>query len=229
MAYFQDRQTDVGTLINGTFQTLLGIRREVGFYFGAFLIAGLIVDIFEPLRGLVSVLTFLGYFAAQYWLYREALSKAGIAYDQRFKVFSFFGMAFILIFPIYFGFAFLVVPGVLLASKWIMAPTFLVAEEEDLFTSIGGSWKASQNNLWPIAGAFTVITIIWMVGFVVLAALAAAYKALIGMGGLEVATGETTAIEWAAIHLLPVLLLGLSVTAYRELAGTDKDLVAVFE
>ena len=136
MAYYQDRRTGVGELLNGTFRELAVIKREIGIYLVAFIVAGLLADFISPFRPVSAFATFCGYWVGQYWLYRVALERPGITVDEKFKVFSLFFMALILVFPIYIGMAFLLLPGILLASKWIMAPTYLVAERVDLFQAI---------------------------------------------------------------------------------------------
>ena len=72
--------------------------------------------------------------------------RSGVVVDPRFKGFSLFFMAMILIWPIMIGLNFLLVPGLLLAAKWVMAPAFLVSEERDLFQASGDSWRASSGN-----------------------------------------------------------------------------------
>lgn len=226
MGYVQTRQITTGQMITGSFEQLTQIKRELAIYFGAFFAAGLIADLIEPLRGPLGIATTIGYFVGQYWLYRMALQASGVTVDDRWKVFSFFGMAMMLIFPIMIGMNFFVIPGLLLAAKWVMAPTFLVAGGRDLFQAIGDSWRASENNLVPLTLAFTVLCFIWIGLVVVFAGITTAFGgALTGIGGSHAAS----AFEWLGFHVLPVLLLGLSLTAYRALADEDDSLVAVFE
>lgn len=225
MAFIQHRQVTVGQLLSGTFEELKGIKKEIGIYLASFFVAGLIVDFLEVLRSPMGLATTIGYFVGQYWLYREALTKAGITYDPSLKGFSFFFMAILLFLPLYFGFLLFVIPGILLAAKWIMAPTYLVAEEINLFEAIGGSWNASSNNLASIALAFTLIILIWIATFFVLGPLSFAMDAI----GLGASPGQTNAAGWLGMHLLPIFLLGLSVTAYRQLNDSETSITAVFE
>ncbi|MHA7818754.1 MAG: hypothetical protein ACX930_03790 [Erythrobacter sp.] len=226
MGYVQTRQVTTGQMITCSFEQLNEIKRELAIYFGAFFAAGLLVDLIEPLRGPVSIAATIGYFVGQYWLYRMALLKAGVIIDDRWKVFSFFGMALILAFPIMIGMNFLIIPGLLLAAKWVMAPAFLVAEKRDLFQAMGDSWRASENNLVSLTLAFTVLCVIWIGLVVVVGGISNTFgSALSDLGGRDAAN----AFEWLGIHALPVLLMGLSLTAYRALADEDSSLVAVFE
>ena len=214
MAYVQTRQVTVGELISGSFEQLAAIKRELAIYFGAFFAAGLIADLIDPLQGPIGLASIIGYFVGQYWLYRVALRNAGVMIDDRWKVFALFGMAVILFFPIVIGLNLLIVPGLLLAAKWVMAPSFLVAEERDLFQAMGYSWRASENNLVSLTLAFFVLCMIWMFAALILGGLASAFSSV--MAGL-------------GVHVLPVMLMGLSVAAYRALAEADKSIVAVFE
>ncbi len=227
MAYIQDRRADVGELLSGTFTEIAGIKRELALYFGAFLIAGLAVDFVGALRGLTGTAAFFGYFAGQYYLYRAVLAKAGIIYDPSFKVFSLFFMAMFLSLPILFGLNFFFIPGILLAAKWVMAPTFLVAEEMNMFEAIGASWRASSGNTLALSVVFAVLTIIWFfifgIGGNLLGGLGNA--AARAAGG----SGAPNAFGWLLVHTLPVLFMGLSVSAYRALSDSENDYVSVFE
>lgn len=220
MAYIQTRRVTVGEMISGSFEPLIGIKRELGIYFGAFLVAGLIADFVSVVQPLIAVLAFFGYFVGQYWLYRAALEHYGVVCDDRFKVFSLFWMAILLAIPLSIGWNFFFIPGILLGAKWVMAPAFLVAEERNLIEAIGDSWSASNNNMWSIAAAYTVLGVIWTVLFVVATGLGD-YSSTI--------SGQFTTPMWLSMHVLPVLLLGLSVTAYRALADADTSLIEVFE
>lgn len=227
MAFIQQRRVETGQLISGTFHELGGSAKAVAIYFAVFLGLGILADLVAVTRPIIAVLATLIYFAAQYFLYRELLEKAGIVYDRRAKVFSFFIMAILLGIPLNLAFTLLVIPGILLAAKWIMAPTYLVAEELNLFEAIGASWRASSNNLVSLSLAFTVIGLIWL----------AIYFLMIGAGQLWIwaigidsqARDQLDGFGWVGMHALPVLLMGLSVSAYRSLSDNSDSLAAVFE
>lgn len=229
MAYYQDRRVGVGELLTGTFQGLASIKRELAIYFAAFLVAGLIADFLEVLRGPINIATTIGYFAGQYYLYRAVLRQAGIIYDDAFKGFSFFLMAMILGVALYFSLIFFVVPAILLGAKWIMAPTYLVAEKGNLFDAIGASWRASSKNLLPLAMAFIVIWLIWLGLQGLFGGVSGASDTAAQGAGLNYSSNSLNAFGWIISHLLPVMLMGLSVSAYRALSESQNSLVAVFE
>ncbi len=227
MAYIQDRRVEVGELLSGTFAELGRIKKELAVYFGVFLIAGLLADLIEPVRGGVGAAAFFGYFAGQYYLYRAVMRSGGggppIEYDPGFKVFSLFFMACVLIFPISIGANFFIIPGILLAAKWIMAPAFLVSEEMNLFDAIGASWRASSGNTLALSAVFTIIFVVWMFVFGI-------GSNLLGGLGDRVGSGEgPNTFGWLLLHLLPVFLIGLSVSAYRALSDRENDYLSVFE
>lgn len=223
MAYVQTRQVDIGELLGGTFAQLASIPRELAIYGGAVLIAALLAEISSVAFGFIAILATIAYFPGQYLLYRAMLTRSGKTIDPRFKVFSFFAMAFILIWPIMIGMNLFYIPGLLLAAKWVMAPSILVAEDRNLFDAIGDSWRASDKNLLPLSVAFGVLVVIWSVGFAVIAGISNG-----GLSGIPSGTG-LGALGWLYLHILPILLLGLSVTAYRALGDQEDSLVAVFE
>ncbi|MEO0907797.1 MAG: hypothetical protein AAFY07_09745 [Pseudomonadota bacterium] len=227
MAFIQTKRAGMGELLTGTFAHLALIWREIAVYFGVFLVIGLISDALNsspdlaPLTAIIGLAAIPAYFAGQYWLYRAAFKRLGAQYDPRFKVFSMFVMAVILGLAISIGMNFLIVPGLILAAKWVMAPSFLVAQERSFFDAMGDAWHASSGNSWQLTGAFTVLCVIWSVAFSFLVTL-------IRIGD-TVGPARINAFEWLTFHILPVLLLGLSVAAYRLLAEDDTSLVEVFE
>lgn len=227
MAYIQTRFVGAGELISGTFVELASIPRELAIYFAGFIAAALLVDWVPASIGVITPIAFVAYFPAQYWLYRSLFVKSGYPIDHRFKAFSLFAMAAILSLPIMFGVQFFYVPGLLLAAKWVMAPSFLVAEERNLFESIGDAWNASSNNLLSLSIAFATLAVIWLVVFFVAVGFAGSLTGSLGFFG-SLGNGNM-AFFWITMHVLPVLLMGLSVSAYRALAGPQTSIAEVFE
>lgn len=220
MAYIQDKQVTIGRLLTDTFAELASIPRELAVYFAVFAGAALVAEFVSATYVLIAVAAFFGYFVGQYYLYRALLDRAGVAGAPFSKVLGLFGMALILIFPIMIGFNLFYIPGLLLAAKWVMAPSFLVAEDRDLFKALSDSWQASNNNLVALSLSFAILVTAWSVGFIPVFALSTALPGTgFGFGWMV----------WAYMHVLPVLLMGLSVAAYRALADDDNSLVAVFE
>jgi len=80
-----------------------------------------------------------------------------------------------------------------------------------------------------LAIAYTVIWLIWLGLFFLVTAISRGLTGALNDVGLGSFTGEFTADTWIAFHLLAVMLLGLSVTAYRALGDSEDALVAVFE
>ena len=227
MVYVQDRRAETGALISDTFKQLAMIPRPLAIYFGAFLVLGLAADFIPIMEAPISLLGFVVYFVGQYFLYRELLSANGLTFDPETKILGFFGMAFMLGAAIYFGLFFFLVPGILLGSKWIMAPTYYVAEEVNVFDAVGASWKASGNNLTALALAFTLLFLIFVVATSVAGgASAGAIDALTNMGS---GSRGMASISWLAMHTLPVMLMGLSVSAYLVLCDREGSLASVFE
>ncbi len=231
MAYVQTRQVSAGDLISGTFRELGAIKREVAIYFGAFFAFGLISNFLGFVGGLLGLLGIPSYFIAQFWLYRVALGHSDLGPNSAGRIVAMFFMALLLGLGIYFGFSIFFVPGILLGAKWIMAPTFLVAEEGDLFSAIGASWQASGNNLLSLSLAYTAIWAIWIGLIVIITAITGGIDTIFAAasGGMVSAFGLAGAAVGSVFHILPVLLLGLSVAAYKALADNDEGLIAVFE
>ncbi|RJY08669.1 hypothetical protein [Aurantiacibacter aquimixticola] len=77
MPYVQNKTTDVGELISGTFRVLVDAKREVAIYLTAFLLAALIAQLSDPLSGIVGIASAMGYFVAQYLLTNAYCDKTG--------------------------------------------------------------------------------------------------------------------------------------------------------
>ncbi|MDE1466502.1 hypothetical protein [Aurantiacibacter sp. D1-12] len=222
MSFVQQKRANVFDLLAGAFRELSEIRKELAIYFVIF--AALLLF---PTRwiglgsSLVSSLVlFLGYFVAQYWLYQAMLRKAGMLQDGKWRIVEFFVMALVLIVPISIGLNLFVIPGLILIAKWIMAPTYLVAQKRNLIQAIGESWSASSENSVALTLAATVICVIWGLSF----GLAAA---LIGLADvMDVVAGDD--LFWLWVYFLPVLLAGLSMSAYRQLSDETASLTEVF-
>ena len=153
MAFIQMKRAGMGELLTGTFAHLSLIWREIAVYFGVFLVIGMIAEALNsspdiaPLTAIISLAAIPAYFAGQYWLYRAAFKRLGAQYDPRFKAFSMFFMAVILGFAIFIGLNFVIVPGLFLAAKWVMAPSFLVAQERSFFDAMGRRVHCAVRNL----------------------------------------------------------------------------------
>lgn len=233
MAYIQDRRVTTGELINGTFKEIAAIKRPLAMYFGFFFVAGLVGAVSSILSVLATIPLIIAYFTGQYLLYRSMLTKApslaSLNSGDAAKVIGFCLMAVLLAIPLNFAFAFLFVPGILLGAKWVMAPSFLAAEDCNLIEAIGASWRASSGNLTALALAFTVMWFIWfgMVG--VLSVLTGGFEAVFDSAAGISSLGVESSTSSLVMHALPVLLMGLSVTAYKSLTDQSESLVAIFE
>ncbi len=235
MAYIQHKQVSTGELITGTFIELGRITFEIPLYLAAFLVIAVAANFVPSGVDWAWLPSMALYFWAQYYLYRMMLVRGGAVIDPRFKVFSLFLMAVLLTIPLYIGFAILVIPGAMLAAKYIMAPAFLVAEEITLMDALGESWRKSDTNFIAIFLAFMVMCIIWLAIMVIWLAIKVLGVTILTNMEVQLAgTGMTTSeagleLMWPFIHTLPLMLMGLSVTAYRALNHNESDLLAVFE
>ena len=227
MAYVQSRRVDVGGLLSGTFSELARIPRALAIYLGVLFAAALIADLDERAMAIIATLASIAYFPGQYYLYRAALADSGLMVQSNLKVFGFAAIGLILIWPIMIGLNFFYIPGLLLAAKWVMTPSFYVAENRTFYDSMSDSWSASRDNLLHLSLAFGIIVIGWGVGFALVAALSTSFS-VADLIGREPASG-LGALAWTYMHFLPIMLMGLSVTAYRSLADADTSLVEVFE
>jgi hypothetical protein len=216
MTTHEKAEVSTGELISGAFAELGESKREVAMYLGAFLLANIANEL-EPGDAL-NLATLVGYFVAQYWLFRVILRKAGFAADGPFRVFHLFGMAIVIGAPVWIGAMFLFVPGIILAAKWVMAPSFLVATDKGVFDSMGASWSTSNGYTLQLSLAFTALFLIFFVLIGIVSVVDAQLEEIVGK---KLLSGWTT-------HFLPLLLMGLSVTAYRQLQQAGQTLSDVF-
>ncbi|WP_271077628.1 hypothetical protein [Aurantiacibacter sp. MUD61] len=217
MAFLQEKRANVADLLGGTFRELGAIRRELAIYFVIFAALTLLPVNRIGLGLLFTLALFVGYFVGQYMLYQAMLRKAGMLHDSGWRIIEFGVMAVLLAIPISIGLNLFVIPGLILIGKWIMAPTFLVARRQNLIEAIGDSWRASDNNTVHLTLAATLVCTVWIIAFAVLAALA-------DFTGAYFADD----LVWLWMHVLPVLLAGLSMAAYKQLSDETAALYEVF-
>lgn len=228
MAYVQTRSITTGALISETFDVLASSRRAIGLYLLIFGGLGLLTSI-GAISSAVSAFSFFFYFAAQYWLCRQMLLRCGMGHVDSFKVFSLFFMAVLLAVGIMIGFNLFWIPGILLGAKWIMSPAYLVARENNLFEAIGASWRASEGNTLPLSLAYTAIGLIGLVALWAVIALGTMTENALDFGG-QIVGGPVEGIFLSlTMNALPIVMMALSVGAYRLLSEEVNELTEVFE
>ncbi|MEZ5694599.1 MAG: hypothetical protein R3D99_12375 [Altererythrobacter sp.] len=222
MSYIQTRRADVGQLLSGTFIELGQVKRELGLYFGGFALLGLLAEFAPKLVFVTGWLVWLGgivaYWVGNYFLYQVMLRNSGALQHDGVRVFQFFFMAMLIGIAVLFGANFLVIPGVLLGAKWVMAPSYLVARDRNLLNAMGDAWSASDGNTMSLSAAFVILFLIWIAAFTLLNGVGEAIQ-----GGIGVSV-----LGSLGFHILPILLMGLSVTAYKQLSEEADSYVDVF-
>lgn len=209
------RELQYGVLISRSFENLWLIRWRVL----AYLLAVGLLGFGMPLLGNEStgVIGFLLYFAGQYWLFHALLKARGLLQTGRIRFFAFVGLAALLILPIMSGLAAFLVPGLFLVARWIAAPAFIVARGQGAFVATGASADAVRGSTTRVMASAVVLFLIMIAFSAVIEGIG---KALFGPDALG-AVGPFDLIEG---HLLPLLLLGLSVAVY-ELAGRKDTMI----
>jgi len=214
----QNRQASLRDLLGGTLRELRGAMRELALYVCAVTALSLLPIADFAFGWVISLGVIAGYFVAQYWLYQVMLRRAGLLVDSGRRIASFAFMAAILIWPIAFGINVLVIGGIVLVARWIMAPAFLVARPINLFEAIGASWRASDGNTLALSLAFSAVFVIWLTAFGLLGSL----------WNFDSWGAQTPPPFWVLMNILPLLLMGLSVTAFRQLSDDGETLGEVF-
>jgi hypothetical protein len=186
----------------------------------AYLVVAVVLGVGMPLFGKESMglVGLLFYFAGQYWLFRSLLKARRLLQTQRIHFLAFVGLAALLIFPIMLGLAALLLPGLFLVSRWIAAPAFIVARGEGVFAAVGASWAAVGGRTVRVMGAIVVLALI----------VVAISGVLEGIGRALGGAGASNALDLVGAHLLPLVLLGLSVAAYQLLGPEDTMIEDVF-
>ncbi len=214
--YGMIREVGYGRLMQLTFANLRLIWRELL----AYLALAIVLGLGSPLFGDKSAGFFdlLFYFAGQYWLFRSLLQKRGLLRTQRIHFLSFFGLALLLILPIFFGLAALLLPGLFLVARWIAAPAYIVARGDHAFAAASASSAAVRGQTGAVMAALIVL------GLILIAIMTV-------MVGVDRALGSPADIELmnrVSGHFLPLLLLGLSVATYDLLASPDTTIEEIF-
>lgn len=222
MVYNEPRQANIGDFLGGAFLELGLIKREIGLYFAGFGFLGLLGYAAKSqtvgLGGLIGLAGFVAYWVAHYWLFQQLMKRHGIVEDDRFRVFQLFFMALLIGIAAGFATNFLVIPGVILMAKWIMAPAFLVARDRSLFQAMGDSWRASDGSTLQLSLAVFVILFGWLI----------AYGAVSGLAGALGRNSPLTVLTGLALHILPIVMMGLSVAVYRILTEPTSEVADVF-
>ncbi|MBI1403807.1 MAG: hypothetical protein GC147_11405 [Porphyrobacter sp.] len=208
----------VDDFMSSTFLNLALIWRQVL----AYLAAAALVALVAPLLGqrLSGLLLFL-YFAGQYWLFKALLKARGLLETPRNHRLAFGALALLLILPILFGLALLVLPGLFLVSRWIAAPSFIVACGLGPFAAARESWDAVRGHTLRIAVA---VAALFVIASLAGAALNAAGAAL-GVAGPPSRNGPVGTV---GLQFLPLLLLGLSVATYQLIGPRDRTIEDIF-
>ncbi len=210
------REVSYGALMEQTFGNLRLIWREMLAYLAVATVLGLGMPLFGDKSGGFFELLF--YFAGQYWLFRSLLKKRGMLRTQRIHFLSFFGLALLLILPIMFGLVMLIVPGLFLVARWIAAPACIVATGQGAFGAAGASREAVRGQT---AKVMTAVVVLFLIMVAIMTAIASIDRALGSRADMELMN-----LLWG--HLLPLLLLGLSVATYERLGSEDTTIEDVF-
>lgn len=213
--YAARRALGHGELLSRSFENLWLIRWQVLVYLLAVGLLGLGTPLFgrEP----TGFIGFLLYFAGQYWLFHALVKARGMLQTSRIHALSFIGLAALLILPIMFGLAMLLVPGLILVARWIAAPAFIVARGQGAFAASGASAAAVRGSTSRVMAAVVVLFFIMIAFSAVIEGIGKA------LGGLD-ASGVVGPLDLIEGHLLPLLLLGLSVAVY-EMAGRKDTMI----
>jgi hypothetical protein len=217
--YGAPRHVGFGALMSRAVSNLRDIWREVLAYMAIVTVLSFALPLAgTEISGLAGLCLYL---AGQYWLFRKLLRTRGLLESQRIHPFAFVGLAAILIVPIVLGIALLVVPGLFLAARTIAAPAFVVARGDNALTAISGSWNAVRGHSGKLMGALALM-------FLAVSALGSVTTGLDRAMGYSAVAGETGPISVIQIHLLPLLMLGLSVATYELLGPEDTTIEEVF-
>jgi hypothetical protein len=139
----------------------------------------------------------------------------------RIHIFAFVGLAVVLFFPIMFGLALFLLPGLFLIARYIAAPSYIVARGDSVFAAAANSWRAVRGHTVIIAVAATLIFMFVTIFGILTAGLV---DLLADLGGYR--RGEPK--EVIDLHLIPLLLFGLSTAVYDLLGPRDNSIEEVF-
>lgn len=223
MSFTQGKTITVGEALSGTFEALATAKREIGLYFLMF--AGLSAlqmaagNYFDLLTPIIALVTFVLYFYAQNRLYQVMLSRSGVTVHPGLRTFRFLGMALVIGIALSFASNIFIIPAIILGAKWIMAPSVLVANTKSgIFSAMGESWTASDGSTLQLSLAFMAVFLIW-------GALIVAMGAFTEAADLAAGYNFFTALT---IYVLPIMMMGLSVAAFRKLNGGVDEIADVF-
>ena len=201
--------------------------RPIAIYLFVFGLLGTALSL-DRLGGVVMGFAFFAYFPAQYWLYQQLLTASNMGHDPRFRVFSLFFMAILLFFPIMIAMNFLYIPGIILGAKWVMSPTFLIKGEGGVMDCIGASWRTSKENTLALSLAFLAFSILGSVALLLFSALGEGFAGF-ASDASRFAQSPIKGMAFSiSLNVLPILLMALSISAYRLLSDDTEQTAEVF-
>lgn len=223
MTFTEGKTISVGEALSGTFEVLATAKHEIGLYFLVFAGLGALQTgadrYLELLTPIILLATFVLYFYAQNRLYQILLRRSGVPVPPGLRTFRLLGMALVIGIALSFASNFFLIPALILGAKFVMAPSFLVANTNSgIFSAMGESWSASDGSTLQLTLAFTIVFLIW-------AALIIAVGAFTDATDLAAGYNFFTAFT---IYVLPILMMGLSVASFRRLNGGVGEIADVF-
>jgi hypothetical protein len=213
------READFGALVSRSFENLWVIRLQVAVYLAVVAFFAFAMPLLGS--GITGGGGFVLYLFGQYWLLQTLLKRRGLLETQAFHFFAFFALAAVLIIPILLGLAALLLPGLFLVARWIAAPAFVAGRGEGAFKAADSSYQTVRGHTAKIAGIVVMMALITSA----FGTLTAGFGGL--LSGVD-AYRETKPLDVIGVHLLPLMLLGLSVAVYELLGPRDTMIEDVF-
>jgi hypothetical protein len=222
MAFVQREDLTTGELIRETFGVLRDNARAVLIYLAAMITMNVLADAngIEEAEGVLSLARIVAFLVAQYLLFESLLRNAqALPQEAKRRMFRFAGQAFVVLFCVMMAANFFIVPAIILGSRWITAPSLLVTGRGGVFGSLGESWRETSGNTVPLSFASFLLVLLGIGIATVASVVSVAARAIFD-----------TSLVVGEIWMLGsnLMLVGLSVAAYRRLDGETGELAAVF-
>lgn len=231
------RRVTIGSLISETFSVLMGQKGLFLLYLVVFVplaTLGNIMDgdeldgVFRFRNGNVGTVVFLVSVLGHYWLFAKITPGSSGAENWVLgRVAGFFGLAFLTYLATGLASLLLVLPGLFVGSRLLMSPAIYAGDRTGVFSAMSKSWDHTRGSTLHVALTISFVMIV----LIILGSISGSMNFSINSSSYQLDLGLATFghfVRGLASELVSIILIAMSIAAYRSLIDHSQDLVDTF-